>query len=248
MTIRVEREALLRVISRAPLSKGPLIDEEEFVIVELPETKQFIYDGLIPSAATDEDDDDQASLCSLSTDSSVTTASTVDDDERPRVTFATDLVTDVWTRERTPLEDVSLLYYSGDETTKFRQEYRLERKVLSELSIDPETFPGDEEELASIVATATGAPAPKPNGASPSSNRHRISRVVILHNDKLETFFNNPAQESKEDDGDFLSSLISPTNSAECQEYQRDPLSPSNNNSSDFFDNDSFWSGSLTWY
>jgi hypothetical protein len=117
MTIRVEREALLRVISRAPslpsFSKGKRIEEDEFVIVELPETKQefpFLIDNTT--------DDDQASVCSLST-SSVTTASTSDDEEeRPRVSFATGFVTDVWTRERTPLEDVSLLFYSSQETQK----------------------------------------------------------------------------------------------------------------------------------
>ena len=121
MTIRVEQEALLRVISRAPSLpssfKGPLIGEEEFVIVELPETKQelpFLIDNITT-------DDDQASVCSLST-SSVTTTSTTDDEEEPspRVSFATGLVTEVWTRERTPLEDVAVLYYSSQETQQVR--------------------------------------------------------------------------------------------------------------------------------
>ena len=132
MTIRVEREALLRVISRAPSSssnaqqqqqhQGPLIQQkqqpqdDEFVIVELPQEKDgsfFCYDvDCIPTDIDDEDD--QASVCSLSTDSysSTSSSSTVD----RRVSFASTLITDVWTREKTLPEDVSSLYYSSQET------------------------------------------------------------------------------------------------------------------------------------
>jgi hypothetical protein len=96
---------------------------------------------------------------------------------------------------------------------RFRQEYRLERKVLNELSIDPATFPVENEELSDLISMA-------PNGESPEG-RHNISRVVVLHNNKLETFF-TPAE------------VVKP----------KVPLHVSG----DFFDNDSFWSGSLTWY
>ena len=84
---------------------------------------------------------------------------------------------------------------------RFRQEYRLERKLLSELSVDPETFNLDDKDLAALV--------------SPTAQQaYRISRVVVLHDNKLETF----VDEHKEANVD------------------------------DFFDNDSFWSGSITWY
>ena len=99
-------------------------------------------------------------------------------------------------------------------SNRFRQEYRLEKKVLNELSIDPETFPVDNEELSNLIATTT---------TSQPNSRHYISRVVVLHNDKLETFF-NPNEKEKP----FEEEL--PVGEA------------------DFFDNDSFWSGSLTWY
>lgn len=49
--------------------------------------------------------------------------------------------------------------------------------------------------------------------------RHSISRVVVVHNDKLETFFTPPEVPVGSDQG--------------CDA---------------FFDNDSFWSGSITWY
>jgi hypothetical protein len=92
---------------------------------------------------------------------------------------------------------------------RFRQEYRLERKLLNELAADPESVSIGNQDLDEHAAT------------QPSAVRHRISRVVILHNDKLETFFNpdhSPVEKKVEPSGD------------------------------DFFDNDSFWSGSITWY
>ena len=95
---------------------------------------------------------------------------------------------------------------------RFRQEYRLERKVLSELSLDPDTFSVENEELSDLISSSPGAHS--------TQGRHNISRVVVLHNNKLETFF-TPAK------------VVQP---------KEEPLD------GDFFDNDSFWSGSLTWY
>jgi hypothetical protein len=144
-------------------------------------------------------DDDTVSTASLSD-------SSYEDDKR--VSFADTLVSDVWERPRTPPEEVSKLFFSSEETQRFRQEYRLERKLLAELDVDPETHPVDEEELSALFATSS---------SQGSTDRHRISRVVVLHNDKLETYL-NPEQVSKgaQDDG--------------------------------FFDNESFWSGSITWF
>jgi hypothetical protein len=91
---------------------------------------------------------------------------------------------------------------------RFRQEYRLERKVLAELDLDPATQ--DDGELSALLADG---PA--------STGRHLISRVVVLHNDKLETFHNE--------------------SSSPCK-----PLTSDDDDA--FFDSDSFWSGSITWY
>jgi hypothetical protein len=93
---------------------------------------------------------------------------------------------------------------------RFRQEYRLERKLLNELSTNPESVSIGNQDSDEVAAKSTNP-----------SVRHRISRVVILHNDKLETFFNpdhSPVEKKVVPSGD------------------------------DFFDNDSFWSGSITWY
>lgn len=107
----------------------------------------------------------------------------------------------------------STLFLTRPFFLRFRQEYRLERKVLSELSIDVDNHNFDNEELSSLIATTSNSP----------SGRHGISRVVVMHNDRLETFFNP---------NEALSIPKEETVGSEV----------------DFFDNDSFWSGSLTWY
>jgi len=238
MTIRVEREALLTVINTSQLSSrsslprattslsskpcNPCIrEEEEFVIVDSVPTKE-LYSDFIPGSTGD---DDLASLCTLSTSSSSSCDSASDATTERKVTFATQLVTDVWTRERTLPEDISNLFYSAVETQTFRQEYRLEKKLLSELSIDPETFPVDDEDLSNLVTATTC-----------TNTRHRISRVCVVYNDKLETFC-NPA--------DFGSCQPS---TASFGSQQQACEKSGNEIPSDFFDNDSFWSGSLTWY
>jgi DNA-binding transcriptional MocR family regulator len=114
--------------------------------------------------------------------------------------------------------------------------------VINELSIDPKSFPDEElDELlakASNTSTSTTALQTASGQGSPSS-RHHISRVVVLHNDKLETYFN-------QEPDDILASLISVPNMelASCVVGSPLPSFPSD----DFFDSDSFWTGSLTWY
>ena len=122
MTIRVEREALLTVINTSQSSSiqtrlkattslsskpcNPCIrEEDEFVIVDSVPTKEFYNDF-----------DDLASLCTLSTSSVSSYDSASDATPERRVTFGTQLVTDVWTRERTLPEDVPSLYYNALET------------------------------------------------------------------------------------------------------------------------------------
>lgn len=226
MTIKVEREALLRVITRARTNASydepiSIADEEDYLLVDFQKpalrsvaaTAGPLVESLPYSLY-----DDESSVYTLST----TSLSEADSSEliERRVSFAEDLVTEEWTREYTPKEEISNLFYSTEETQRFRQEYRMERKLISELSIDTESMSVDNEELSELVASSCQTPS--------NTGRHRISRVVVLHNDKLETFF-EPDQNLKE--------------SKPVQEYRK--AVPTSN---DFFDNDSFWSGSITWY
>ncbi|CAB9507875.1 expressed unknown protein [Seminavis robusta] len=201
MTIHVEREALLRLLASKPPSTPPLStvidcnDEYEYVSIEKP----AFSDGVRLQEATDEDSVYTSSTASLSLDA--------DDDKR--VSFVDPLVTEVWTREYTSKDEASRLFYSTEETQRFRQEYRLERKLLSDLAIDVNDCAKDTDKVFSSLADGKWQP----------QGRHLISRVVVLHNDKLETFFDTEKEASSRHE-----------------------------ESNDFFDSDSFWSGSITWY
>jgi len=196
MTVKVEREALLRVLERTPVNTQL---DSDYLVVD--------YGNLIGDEKLKVDDED--SVYTLSTASFSDTDSEEDASvEERRVSFSEELVTDEWTRPFTAKEDLPQLFYTTEETQRFRQEYRMERKLLTELSIDPSTFPVDDNKgLSDLVATSTT-----------QKHRHSISRVVVLHNDKLETFFTPKPKTHKIQDAEV------------------------------FFDNDSFWSGSITWY
>lgn len=93
MTIKVEREALLQVLERPP-QHSPLQDS--------------CY--CIKDCYNDNDD------CSVSTASTLPFSDISDDDVvRSRVSFADELVSQVVTRPRTPIQDISQLYYSTEE-------------------------------------------------------------------------------------------------------------------------------------
>jgi hypothetical protein len=204
MTIKVEQEALLCVLESRPQHAplGPSLKHSEgFLVVDFRKpisSEDFLVEKIRTVTSDDED-----SIFTLSTASLSDSDSEID----RRVSFADDVVTDVWTRPFTPKEEIANLFYSTEETQRFRQEYRTERKLLTELAIDPDMYPVDTDELSALVS-------------SQGTSRHRISRVVVLHNDKLETFFNEDA----------------------CVCLKE--TAPGD----DFFDNDSFWSGSITWY
>ncbi|KAI2510634.1 hypothetical protein MHU86_3745 [Fragilaria crotonensis] len=187
--IIIERNALLSVLSRPPLN-DECYDEEEYVLVSSPPKRvdSCLVQSLRPSTSFDD-------CCSLAS----TTCSSLS--EAPRgVSFSGEDEVHIVDRLY-PKDGLGRYFYSCEDTQRFRQDYRLERKLLAELDVDPSSH---QEELSGLFATN-----------DPAVGRHDISRVVVLHNDKIETF-GNPEQ--------------------------------SISNPDDFFDNDSFWSGSITWY
>ncbi|KAL7477151.1 hypothetical protein ACHAW6_002964 [Cyclotella cf. meneghiniana] len=159
----------------------------------------------------DSDEEDCLSLSSCSSASSCSRGG-----HERRVSFATPLVTEVNFRARTPESDKPLLFYSEKETSRFRQLYRQERKSM-------EVFE-EEGGLQIVTPNPTNQEVDGESSAAVEpSGRRRISRVVVEHNDNLETFY------------DF-SDL---SNSIDMGEASGNDV---------FFDNDSFWSGSITWY
>jgi hypothetical protein len=155
-------------------------------------------DDCCPDLQSLDSDDDCISLSSCGSASSYGGRSA----ER-RVSFATPLVTSVKTRPRTKACDKRLLFYTQAETDRFRQVYREERQSLS-LDVDQSD------------------PFKEPP-SSEGSSRRRISRVVVEHEDNLETFFDMDDPSSYSIKGGASENDV-------------------------FFDNDSFWSGSITWY
>uniref|UniRef100_A0A7S2GZ65 Uncharacterized protein n=1 Tax=Helicotheca tamesis TaxID=374047 RepID=A0A7S2GZ65_9STRA len=171
----------------------------------------------------------------LDDDVSCSTVSTTFSGDRreSRVSWCEPLVTEVRTRPRTLPEEVHDMFYSYEETQRFRQEYRQERKALAQLQADPSSTSTTSSDLPSMSP-------PSPSFSSSKPGRHRISRVVVMHNDTLKTFF--------DDD------LLSPKLPSPVEHNERDGIADQSSSllpcgkSDDFFDDDSFWSGSITWY
>jgi hypothetical protein len=128
MTIKIDQEALLTVLSRPPSyppchlqrSGEELLayDGEELVDVtcEKRPLELVLNENFVPLRSSQYEmyecesfDDDCTATTVSSSDSSL---------EEKSVTFAEPLVTDVWTRPRTLRKDISKLFYSVDETTR----------------------------------------------------------------------------------------------------------------------------------
>jgi len=167
----------------------------------------------------DDTDDDCTTISSCSSGARSRTFT------RPTVSFAELLVSEVRTRPRTRPEDVAALFYSCEETQRFRQEYRHERRVVQDEDT-PSSSAGTKSKSLSSTDNQSKLDTPD---ESPSTAGHRISRVVVLHEDTLETFI----------DKDLALIQASLSSSGGGDLTTADDA---------FFDNDRFWSGQITWY
>jgi hypothetical protein len=109
MTIRIQREALLKLLAAPPLTpplepQRTCREEYEYISIQKP----GFPDPSVPIGPQDDDSVYTASTSSLSCD-------TDDCEYDKRVSFAENLVTEEWTREYTPKEDVACLFYSTEE-------------------------------------------------------------------------------------------------------------------------------------
>ena len=92
-----------------------------------------------------------------------------------------------------------------------------------------------------LTSTSSTAAWQGPLGGT-GNRRHHISRVVIRHHDTLATFFDATYDKTDSNSSDHsplpggLDTTGTPSTMTNTQ------------GSEDFFDNDSFWSGSITWY
>mmetsp|Transcript_2983 Transcript_2983/g.5321 ORF Transcript_2983/g.5321 Transcript_2983/m.5321 type:complete len:220 (+) Transcript_2983:42-701(+) len=218
--IIIEQDAMLRVLNTANMllpchprdavpwitpSTGGFMEANAALSKRPPslDVKKRSNDDFCPDLLSLEADEDCISLSSCSSAASSSYSGRVG--ER-RVSFASPLVTDVRTRPRTKDCDKRNLFYSSQETDRFRQLYREERSSLSS------------DDVLNVNLSST-------DEEQPFARRRvsKISKVIVAHNENLETFY------------DFQESIASP----EKGEASFDDV---------FFDNDSFWSGSITWY
>lgn len=231
MTIKIEREAVLCVTSGASHlpsrdyhnSHRPTLDDSGESTARSPTLVSSLIWGKKPIVGNIgkptvseldqhlpelDDTDDDSTISSSSSNGSVARS----------VTFADALVTEVRTRPRTSTKDIKTLFYSYDDTQRFRQDYRHERKMQSLEDADRgcSTRTGEDGSNQSKPTTASG---------DASGNTHRISRVVVMHENTRETFF----------DKEHFKGMFQGTD-------------PCHEASDDFFDNHSFWSGQITWY
>lgn len=118
MTIKVEREALLRVLERPPLNT-PIPPPGEFVVVDCFKPIHPA-DSLVEKLRLSTSCDDDDSVFTVST-ASFSDTDSEDGSIQRRVSFAEELVTNEWTRPFTPKEDLSHLFYTTEETQKYVQ-------------------------------------------------------------------------------------------------------------------------------
>jgi len=249
MTIKIEREAVLTAIgaSHTPLPPSsyrstatmPACQHDAAYLPVTPH--ELIESTMAPSWYAETISHlTRGNKCYLAEDDSIPELDDTDDDcstissfssvvrsrspARATVTFASVLVTEVRTRPRTRPEDVSALFYSCEETQRFRQQYRLERRGAQEdstatipvaTSAEPVTLFDDNRMTSSKDDTM-------------STGGHRISRVVVMHEDTLETFIDKDMAE-----------VQPPFSTGGGDVTTADKA---------FFDNDRFWSGQITWY
>jgi len=246
MTIRIEREAILKVIG-VPHSPKHVVSStclssisepaDDVVLLSQCGSSREIWfgdDRIEKIVCTESSEDFPISLKEVDDDTCTTVSSCTESTEvsstsstsrGSSVSFCSPLVTAVKTRPRTRDEDVSCLYYSCEEIQSFRQAYREERKA-------------DE-------ATTSKNSNPCNNNSNrfldnekniPTIPGHRISRVVVKHNNKHEMFIDEELSKLL----DIDPSKLQPLNTFNGEEVKTA--------SDDFFDNDNFWSGQITWY
>lgn len=213
MTIQVQNEVV--TLQHSSTQQWEFQEDDQFL---RHRKKSNEDDDLTAATAESSKDSDDDSIVS-SVSSTITQSN--------KVSFCEELVTEKWTRPYTEPEDIPHLYYSTDETNRFRQEYRLERKVLTSPDFDEVLLMSDDEasDCSSIrrpgtvcnsYCNSSDTDASCPCLSDTTSSRRSISRVVVLHNDKIESF----------SDSFCTNKMIAP----------------------DFFDTPEFWSGSITWW
>lgn len=249
MTIKIEREAVLTAIGASHPALPPssyrstsTMPAHHGVAYSPVKPHELIESSMAPSwYAETISHITRGNMCLMAEDDSIPELDDTDDEcstissfssvvrsrspARATVTFASTLVTEVRTRPRTRPEDVSALFYSCEETQRFRQQYRQERRGTQE---DDTTTSPSVASTAETVTLFDDDCMTNKQDETVSTGGHRISRVVVMHEDTLETFIDKD-----------LAAIQPPFSLGGGDVTTADNV---------FFDNDRFWSGQITWY
>jgi hypothetical protein len=131
----------------------------------------------------------------------------------------------------------------------FRQEYRLERRRATEDDASTDNASYKDASCSTKQSSVWSRMNFQDNCAVPPSSlplgKHRISRVVVMHKNVLETFVDEELTASLTAVNHASNTGINNAmTTGPSATIVTDPKTASN----DFFDNDSFWSGQITWY
>lgn len=111
---------------------------------------------------------------------------------------------------------------------------------------EPLATSADTVSVTSTSASSTAA-WQGPLGGTGKNRRHHISRVVIRHHDTLATFYDATCDGKNDSNSSGCSPSLLP-GGLDTTTTGTSSTMTNAQGSEDFFDNDSFWSGSITWY
>lgn len=238
MTIKIEREALQCITNDTHQYNLPMLGGQQ--VDHIPESR--LKDTTSCPELDLTECDDNSSVSSFSFSSSTTERS---------VTWSNPLVSEVRYRPRTKTKDLRRLFYSYEQTQRFRQEYRLERRKAAEEDA-ASNEPKIDTDKCSVNSHATPWSCSTRNSYATdtkdnctSMGKHRISRVVVMHKNNLTTYDDSEGALSDLLDSDRT---ITGNTSSSLTQSATTLVPDSKTASNHFFDNDNFWSGQITWY
>lgn len=118
MTIKVEQETLLRVLEsqKSYSSLSSPSSSDDYIVVDY--RKVLPSDDYHVEKIRQATSDDEDSVLTYSTASLSDSDSDSDSECERRVSFAPEVVTEVWTRPYTRKEEIADLFYSNEETQR----------------------------------------------------------------------------------------------------------------------------------
>mmetsp|Transcript_13803 Transcript_13803/g.17364 ORF Transcript_13803/g.17364 Transcript_13803/m.17364 type:complete len:225 (-) Transcript_13803:42-716(-) len=153
---------------------------------------------------------------------SPTCASEFCTEPRVKVRFANPIVSEVRTRPRTPISEISTLFYSSSETDQFRKDYYWSLQ-FGDHECDMNNEHHEREDAFESELTSSGEDSEQESAVN-VRKYGLISKVTVSYDGSENSFFQDGSTTILHDD---------------CENSTRQGQS---------FDSDAFWNGSITWW